>query len=289
MADIATNFQQAWHDTWYILAQQKTSRFYQYVRKDGEVVGKWAWFKRMGSVEMQERTSRHQDTALVEIPHSRRGCALRDYELADLIDPQDLHRVNDPTAPMLNTLRFAARRRTDRTILAAVNGTAVSADEDDAQTNNSLPSAQKVAGGSTGMTLQKLRDARRILATSEIFDPEQMPVLPCALSSEEMDDLLGITQLTSIEYGDKSLQKGRVMRGMGFEFIETTLLGNDGTNRLCLAWVPGAIGYREPDGELKTDIGPRRDKGGSIQLLGQKTNGSVRIEDVGVVEIACVL
>lgn len=282
---------QGFRNGFYSLSQQRQSRFEKYVRTDGDIRGKWVWFQRLGAIEMVERTSRHQDTNIIENPHSRRGCALKDYEAGALLDPQDLHRmIDDPMNNYVQNAVWASKRNIDSVILRAVNGTAVSADEDDAQTSNALPSAQKVAAGGTGMTLTKLRQARKILHLSEAMTPEDEMLLPCAVSPEEMDDLLGITEFKSIDYSDnKAVMMGRVARGMGFEFIETNRLQTDSAGaRLCLAWKPSAIGMRMPDGsEGKQSIDKRSDKGNSLQALNQQSLGAVRIEDEGVVEIAC--
>lgn len=283
---------QGFTNGFYSLSQQRHSRFENYVRTDGDVRGKWIWFQRLGAIEMVERTSRHQDTNIVENPHSRRGCALKDYEAAALLDPQDLHRmIDDPMNSYVQNAVFASNRNKDSVILRAVNGTAVSADEDDAQTSNALPSAQKIAAGGTGLTLAKLEQAREILALSEAKMPEDEMELPLAVSPKQMTNLLNITEVKSIDYNDgKALTKGRVARFMGFVFIETNRLStNSAGARLCVTWKPSAIGFRMPDGsEGKQSIDKRPDKGNALQALNQQSLGGVRIEDEGVVEIACV-
>lgn len=285
---------QGFHHGFYSLAQQRQSRFVRYVRQDGEIKGKWAWFQRLGSIEMVKRTSRTQDTNLVDQPHSRRGCPLDDYEVASLIDPNDLHKLlDDPQNAYIQNSVWGRNRQIDITILRAVNGTAVSADEFDAQTSNTLPAAQKIVAGGTGLTLTKLKDMREILHSTDAVMAEDEEELPCAISSKQMDDLLGITEVKSIDYNDgKALVKGRAARFMGFHFIETQKLQTDAASaRLCLAWKPSAIGFRAPDGEDgvgTTSIDKRPDKGNAIQVLTSLTDGAVRIEDAAVVEIACV-
>ena len=284
---------QGFHNGFYSLAQQRQSRLMRYVRTDGEIKGKWAWFQRLGSIEMIKRTSRHQDTNLVDNPHSRRGCSMDDYEVGDLIDPQDLHKLlDDPQNAYVRNSVWARNRQIDRTILDAVNGKAVSADEFDAQTSNALPAAQKVVAGGVGLTLQKLMDAREILHSADAVMPEDEEELPFVISSKQMDDLLGVTEVKSIDYNDgKALVKGRVAHFMGFIFIEISkkLLSTDAAGaRLCRCWLPSAIGFRAPDGEGTTSVDKRADKGNSIQVLAQLTDGAVRIEDAAVVEIACV-
>lgn len=288
--EISVAHVQGFHNAFYSLAQQRQSRFSNFVRTDSELKGKWAWFQRIGAIEMVERTSRHQDTNLVDTPHSRRGCSMKDYEVGDLIDKQDLHRlIEDPMNSYVQNGVWAYGRKIDSVILAAVNGVAVSADEDDAQTSNTLPPAQKILVNATGLTLSKLRDARRILHASEALSPEDEGELPFAVSAIQMDNLLGITEIKSTDYNDeKPGVKGRVASYMGFKFIETERLATDSSsNRLCLAWKPSAMGFRKPGGAPETEISKRADKGNSTQWLATMTGGAVRIEDVGVVEIAC--
>lgn len=281
---------QGWFEGYYALAQQRNSRFMPYVRTDGEIKGKWAWFNRLGAIQMVKRTSRFQDTNIVDSPHSRRGCPMDDYEVGEFVEKQDLHRlITDPQNSYVRNAVWAANRNKDSTILAAVNGSAVSADEDDTQTSNALPSAQKIVVNSTGLTLAKLKDARRILHASEVLMEEDEGELPFALSAKQMDDLLNITEIKSIDYNeDKPGVKGRVARYMGFIFIETERLAVDGSsNRLCLTWKPSAMGFRQPGGDPETSVDKRPDKGNAIQVLAQQTVGAVRIEDVGVVQVAC--
>ncbi len=281
---------QGWHNGFYSLAQQRQSRFERYVRIDGELKGKWAWFNRLGKIEMVERTSRHQDTNIIDNPHSRRGCSMKDYEVGDFIDKQDLHRlIDDPQNSYIRNAVWASNRNKDTIILKAVNGVAVSADADDSQTSNTLPADQKIVVGGTGLTLAKLRDARKILHASEVLMEEDEGELPFAVSAQQMDDLLGITEIKSIEYNeDKPGVKGRVARYMGFVFIETERLSTDASSsRLCVAWKPSAMGFRGPGGDPETSVDKRPDKGNSIQVLAQQTAGAVRIEDVGVVQVAC--
>jgi hypothetical protein len=275
MADtVSFAHQQAWAEGYYSLAQQRTSRFARFTRDDGELMGKC--------------TSRNQDTNIIDVPHSRRGCPLADYELGELIDPRDLHKLMDPQNAYVRNAVMAANRNRDSVILAAVNGSAVSADDDDTQTSNSLPNAQKVVVGGTGLTLAKLRSAREILRASEAVMPEDEEDLPFALSAAQMDDLLTVTEFKSRDYVDgSSMRKGRVAYGMGFVFIETELLSTDSSSsRLCLTWKPSAIGFRDPD-SVNPSVDRRPDKGNAIQVYGKQSVGAVRIEDVAVVEVAC--
>ena len=65
------------------LAQQRGSRLMGTTRQQ-TLVGNIDHFERLGPTEAIKRTSRHQDTPLIETPHSRRRVVMEDYVNAGL-------------------------------------------------------------------------------------------------------------------------------------------------------------------------------------------------------------
>ena len=124
------------------------------------VVGKHAYFERIGAVSAQKRVSRHSDTPQIDTPHSRRRVSMSDYEWADLIDQQDRVRtLIDPTSSYAQAAAFALGRAMDDEIITAISGTAFSGET--GSTSVALPSAQKITeSGTDGMTIAKLREAK---------------------------------------------------------------------------------------------------------------------------------
>ena len=116
------------------------------------VTGDKAFFEQVGSAAAQARTSRHADTPLMDTPHARRMVTLTDYEYADLVDDQDkLRMLISPESTYARAAAAAIGRSMDSTIISALGGTAYTGTT--GSTSTALPSAQKIAHGSAGLTI----------------------------------------------------------------------------------------------------------------------------------------
>jgi len=80
---ITTAFSQQFSTNVQLLSQQMGSILRAAVSEES-VSGEKAFFDNVGSSAAVKRTSRHQDTPLVETPHDRRMVTLETYEWADL-------------------------------------------------------------------------------------------------------------------------------------------------------------------------------------------------------------
>ena len=116
------------------------------------VTGDKAFFEQVGSAAAQARTSRHADTPLMDTPDARRMVTLTDYEYADLVDDQDkLRMLISPESTYARAAAAAIGRSMDSTIISALGGTAYTGTT--GSTSTALPSAQKIAHGSAGLTI----------------------------------------------------------------------------------------------------------------------------------------
>ena len=251
---------------------------------DSETVnGDKAFFEQVGQAAAQARTTRHGDTPLMETPHSRRMVTLTDYEYADLIDDQDkLRLLIDPTSTYARAAAAAIGRAMDDTIISAMGGTAKTGTT--GSTSTALPSAQKIAHGSTGLTIAKLVTAKKKLDAKSV-DPSIPRYI--VVSPEQIEDLLNSTTVTSADFNTvKALVQGDIDTFVGFKFITSNRLTDDGTSRLCYAWAQDgmklAIG-KEPTAK----IDERSDKSYATQVYYCSSFGSTRMEEEKVVEIAC--
>ena len=270
------------------LAQQKGSRLRNFVRVNEGVVGKADHFDRLSSTNAQKMTSRHSDTPLISTPHSRRKTVLEDYNWADLVDKADqIKMLSDPGSEYMTAGVWAMGRTMDDLILEAMTGNATSVSSADAASSVALPSAQKVVHGSAGMTLAKLRAARKILREADI-DPDEELYL--AISGDKIEDLFAEsgTPVISIDYNDqKPLVEGTISKFMGFNIIHTERLNNDGDgNQQVMAWAKSGIGLSIGQ-NIETKISERPDKNYSVQSYAQMSLGATRVQDNHVVEIAC--
>jgi len=280
-------FAQKFRDSFIHLVQQKGSRLREYIRVNTDVQGKYDHFDRLGNTSAQKITSRHSDTPLIATPHSRRRVSMEDYNWADLVDKADKVRMlADPTSEYMKAGVWAMGRTMDDVIISAMLGNAVSVDENDASSNVALPAAQKIAvSGTTDMNIDKLREAKQILDSSDV-DPELQRCI--VMKSNQFYDLLGDTQIQSSDYNTvKALVAGEIDTFMGFKFIRTERLDtNSSSNRLVLAFAQSGIGLALGQ-DINTKISERADKNYATQVFLSMTIGATRIEDEKVVEIEC--
>jgi hypothetical protein len=182
---------------------------------------------------------------------------------------------------------WAMGRTIDDLVLAAMTGNAQSVSSADAASNVALPAAQKIVHGSSGMSLSKLRNARKILREADI-DPDEELYL--AISGDKIEDLFAesVTPVISIDYNDqKPLVDGTISKFMGFNIIHTERLGNDSDgNQQVMAWAKSGMGLSIGQ-NIETKISERPDKNYSVQCYAQMSLGCVRVQDNHVVEIAC--
>lgn len=274
------------------LAQQKGSRLRRSVRDDGDIVGSKVYFDRIGATAAQRVLNRHGDTPLNNASHTRRAASMYDYDWAELVDWTDkLKTLYDPTNKYAQSAGWALGRSQDDEIIGALGGSAY--EGVDGSTAVALPSAQKIAvddhtydsgTGDVGLTISKLIKAKNILDSAEVDD---MAKRYCALTADQISDLLTTTEVTSADYNTvKALAAGEVNSFMGFEFIRTERMLTASGDRLIYCYTDSAIGCGVPK-DINVDIGPRRDKRNATQVYACQSIGAVRVEDVQVVEVAC--
>jgi hypothetical protein len=281
--EITTAFVEQYKSNVFHLAQQKGSRLRDAVRTE-TVTGKSHFFERIGSVAAQKRTSRHSDTPRMDTPHSRRKVTMDDYDWADLIDNEDKVRMLiSPQSEYAMAGAWAMGRAMDDAIISAATGNAFGGVS--GGTTVALPSAQKIAHGSAGLTLEKLIEAKEILDANDV-DPDEARY--CVVTSKQMSNLLNITKVTSADYASvKSLVQGQIDTYLGFKFLRTERLGLDSnSDRQVLAFTQSGIGLAVGQ-DVNTRISERADKNYATQVFLSMTIGATRVEDEKVVEIAC--
>lgn len=283
---VTTAFVQQYSTNVQLLLQQRGSRLRDCVTV-GSYTGKAAKaVEQIGEVTAQARTSRHADTPLISTPHDARWVHPTDYEWADMIDDQDkLRMLIDPTSPYAMNGAFALGRAMDSLIITAALGAALTGENGSTSTPFDT-SNQQIAVGAAGLTVAKLRTAKKKLMANEV-DVENDP-LYCAVTAVQLDNLLGTTEVTSSDYNTvKALVSGSVDTFMGFKFIHTELLGLDGSgDRRCIAWAKSGM-HLGIWNDITTKISERADKSYATQVYVKGTFGATRVEEGKVVEIIC--
>lgn len=266
-----------------LLSQQKGSRLRNSVRIE-PLNGENAFFESIGATAAQKKTTRHMDTPQIDTPHSRRKVSMDDYVWSDFIDNEDkLRLIIDPTSAYALNAVAAFGRSMDDVIIAAASGSAYTGKT--GGTAVSLPPAQKIAEGNTGLTIAKLVAAKGLFWTNDV---EEGTPLHIAVASKQLQDLLNNTTVTSSDYNSiKALVKGEIDTFMGFQFHRTQRLSVDANDiRTCLAWAQDGI-LLALGADIHTKISERADKNYLVQVWAGMSIGATRMEEKKVVEIGC--
>ena len=270
------------------------------VRSKTGIVGKVHHFDRLGGVAMVPVTSRHQDTPLTPLTHTRRRVSLTDYALSELIDPLDnpkaiINPQNDYTQRFIESYH----RRVALTVMTAMDANATAVGADDTTSNVALPTGQVIANSSTGMTVDKVRRTARILDVAGVPRSERY----AAVSPFAIEDLMADLQVTSSDFTTLKALMGGSIQGetwYGFKWLvisdadpddgssasptTASILPKSGNIRTCFFWHKQAIGLAIGK-DLSVEVDARADKMNSTQVLVQVSIGATRIFDRGVVTV----
>jgi hypothetical protein len=288
-------FVQQYSDNIIQLAQQEGSRLRGTVMNK-TVQAKLANFERLGATVAQKKVSRHGDTPLIDVPHSRRRVYMEDYEWAAMIDKEDEVRLLiDPKSSYAKAGAMALGRAMDDIIIAAATGNSISADAEETNSNVALPASQ-IISEDTGTTdsnlnIEKLILARQKLMAAEIDMSEELTLV--ANASALMAGLMNETEIQSADFNTvKALVRGDIDTFMGFTFNRTerilgTADGSDTDPVLCLAYAKSAIGLAIGT-DINSRISERADKSYLTQVYSCMIAGATRIEEEKVISIKCV-
>jgi hypothetical protein len=264
------------------LAQQKGSKLRNAVR-NVMCKAKTHNFERLGPSDAVQKTTRHTPPPIVDVAHSRRRVDLDDYLWGDLIDHEDAIRIliNAQSEYSANA-GYAMGRKWDDLILTgmyadATDGAGAAVVFDTAN--------QQIASGTTGMTIEKLTEAKYIMDSNDVPENDRY----IAIAPKQLQDLLNTTEITSADYNTvKALVKGEINTFLGFDFItssrvdQTDLLVAGETN--CIAFQKNCVGLAVgQDVQIKVDERP--DVSYATQVFARFSCNATRIDDAGVVSI----
>jgi len=255
------------------LCQQKPSRLRSTV-DSMTVKAEIANVERIGSKEAVEKTTRHTETPILDVPHSRRRFPMQDMQWADLIDEEDeIRMLISPKSAYAQAGAWAMNRAYDNIIIAALGG----ASTDGEGATVALPSSQKLAS-SGGLTLEGVIAAKELLDANEV-DPDNRFMV---VNSKAMSDMLGTTEVSSSDFNSvKALVQGSFDTWLGFRWIQTELLPADTLYAYHKSGVRLGIGR-----DVSTRIDKRPDVSYATQVYLAFTAGATRVEEEKVVEIS---
>ena len=292
-SEITTLQKQTYQDGLEMLAQQMPCKLHNAVRLEKET-GKRVSFPQVGVVGAKEKSTRHGDTQYVTTPHRRRWASMKDFELADLLDVQDLLRiVTNPGSDYSRAFVAALNQARDRNIIEAALGTAYTGE--DGTVTVPLPAGQHIADGGTGFTLEKVRTAMQKLKTGNAVDgSEEMFV---AWTAAQEAEFINTTEVKSIDYNNPRVlvSGGLDGRFFGFTYIRledwtdendvlVRIVPKTGTTRSCVAWVRSGLLHNVPL-PPSTKIDQLPGKSYAWQFYASSTYGSTRMQESKVVQI----
>lgn len=152
-----------------------------------------------------------------------------------------------------------------------------------------LPSSQYIPHGSTGLTLDKIMDARLALRKKD-FGVESGDQTYCAITAQQEDDLLKIaaqTQQALNAYSLDQLRDGKPTRLLGIDWVMTNRLPvNASERRILPMWTKRNIVrgiWQDVTGDLWNDTSAKNLPYGFVSAF----IDCVRLEDIGVIAIEC--
>lgn len=284
MGLITTAFVKQFGETLTANVQQKGSRYRNAVIVDPNIVGEEAYMEQIGPGTAREKTTRNSDVEYDADDFRRRRLSMIDIYWAKLVDKEDkLKMLIDPTSQLSISGTWAIGRMMDDKIIAAARGTAYTGKA--GGTPVVLPSAQKIAVGGVGLTLDKVLEAKEKLDAAEC-DPEEPRFF--SATAQQITNMLKTPQISSADYNSvKALVKGEINTFLGFTWIRSERLIKVTNDRFCLAWVQSGIGLGLA-GEINGKIDQIPRKHYAWQIYASVSVGATRLEEEKVVEIACL-
>lgn len=274
-----------------LLLQQKDSRLRGLVTQ-GSYVGEQASpVDQVDAVEMQSVTGRFEAMPRVDADTARRWVLPSDFDLPQLIDSFDkLRLLTDPASKYVENAVSAAKRKMDDVIIDAFFGTAKTGKT--GSTSTTFPSGQQVAvnhgaSGNTGLTVAKLREARKLLRAAEV-DMDMDPIT-CVISAKQEDNLLAEAQVISLDFNDRPvLVDGKLKSFLGMNFVHSERLDTDGSSYRRVPVFAKSGMHLGIWNDISTDVSQRKDlRGMPYQAYVYMTVGATRLEEEKIVEIKC--
>lgn len=286
--DISTAFVKQFGSTLDFLVQQKGSMLRNSCRIE-TVTGEEAYFDQLASTAAQKKTTRNSDTPLIKSEHKRRRVTMYDYEWADLIDKEDkLKMLIDPQSDYALNAAWALGRSIDDALIDAFSNTAYAGKA--GGTATTFTAGNILTVGATGMSLQKLLDAKEKLDAADVDPNEERFVI---ITAAQLADLLNTTEIKDADYNTvKALVRGEVDTFLGCKFILCNRLvsRNGGTvaghGRSCFMYAKSGL-LLALSKDINTQITQRADKSYATQVYASMSIGAVRMEEEKCVQILC--
>ncbi len=228
-ANAATLFGKKYASNVDLLLQQKGSRLRNAVMVRTDHSGDQSSpVDQVGSIAATQATTRFGAIGRTDAALSRRWINPSDWNINQLFDSFDsLKIISDPKSVYVQNAVLAMGRKMDELILEAMfgtnntgttgSGTVTYLNDGGNVVDNAFGAAATI-----GLTVAKMREARRLLMGNDVDMTEELFI---AVNAKAHDSLLAETQVISTDYNSKPvLVDGVIDRFLGFKFIHTELL-----------------------------------------------------------------
>ncbi len=269
------------------LLQQMDTRFRPYVMMGTHQGNGAAAVDQYGSVEAYQPVGRNAPLVGQDVSADRRWVYPNDREIVRWVNSFDkLRMLIDPASEFMKGVAAGMARAEDDIIIDAFFATAQTGVSGGTSTSHSNQVTVSIGGTTSGLNVDKLLLAKRLLAAAHVDPSEE---IYCAVAARQVEDLLKQAQVTSGDFNSvKPLVDGKVTRFLGINFIPSERLNTDGSGyRRVPVWVKSGM-HLGVWGEVNHDITLRKDLSSQpLQIYSRFTMGATRVEENRVVEIVC--
>lgn len=250
--------------------------------------------QQMDPIVMGAPEGRYAPVKITPHTFTRRWVAPNDRSLVQMVDNFDLLKTNiDPQSQFVMDAAAAAARVYDDFIIAAFDAAATIGADAGSLSTESFDTAFSIAdtfggsGGSLGLTVAKLNEARRMLEHSHALDDGGRPTL--VIGSSQHADLRNQAQVVSSDFNRNGgvLTNGVVTEFMGFDIVVSERLPVASNIRKTFAFVKSGVclGVWQ---DMKTKISQRDDlESQPWQVYTSLSAGATRTQNGKVVRINC--
>ena len=318
-SDPSVNYAQQFEDSFHILSQIEGAKIAPNMREESFTNAESIYYDQMGALTEDDRNTRYGRTNYKDYKTFRRRLTVEDKVLAVQIDKPDENKtLADIRNPNIMQFSEAWKRSKDIAGIKGALGTTYGGkngtDANAFDWTNQLVPVGTGSTASTGLNVDKLRAAKKIIEVGNVDTENPMYQMHMAIAPQQLDDLLGTTEVTSIDYNSvRALVNGDVDTFLGIKFHKTNLLPymNTAGNAANLDWAENSTyGYIAPTDTDTTDVRCPFLWAQNMVCVGYNTNykfraeelqeynynfglfaewgvGSMRQEEVGVVAVPC--
>ncbi len=252
-------------------------------------------YDRLGQGDAHEVTSRHADTVLNDVSHTRRWGQMRHFTWTVLLDKfDDAQVLIDPQSEYAKQAARVLYRSIDRVILSGLLGTVrVGAQAGNTTvTSAATDGVTTISAGGQGATFPKLKQVRRNFVNNEVGnDLPERTFFACTGYQEE--NMFDEEELVGADFNRQFyVEDGEIRKAVGMEVIKfggdvaNPMLTKTSTQRACVAFSERAccLGINQ---ELVITPSIRADKNNSLQIQADMFMGAIRTEGVLVQQVNC--